>query len=217
MRRRIVVLLIALYAAPISLQADSSTANLGAALQEQRYRLDKSPNEPELWNDLANLLILADRLEEAEAAYHQALGLDPENATFHFNLGLFQEERGQTDRAWESFNQVLAIDPNHGWAHYCIGAILEERNIRAEAITHYSRAFLLDPDLLFPKLNPHIIENGLILEALLQPQTTGSPGTGLPPIFSDAERIVALLVAPIEDEDPGRKQKGNSAAAGRQD
>lgn len=58
------------------------------AVHSYRAYLDKVPADPQGWYRMANAYVQLDRLRQAEAAYYQALNLDPDLAQARHNLAL---------------------------------------------------------------------------------------------------------------------------------
>jgi DNA-binding SARP family transcriptional activator len=170
--------------------------NLTHALEAQRRLVTEHPNDPAVYNDLGNLLLLAHQPADAETAYRKAVELDPKRTSALFNLGLLLQQRGKPKEALDSFRQVLEAQPEHAWAHYQIGAIYEAGGQESKAVDEYARAFALDPQLAFPEVNPHVVENKLVTEAMLRAyrQDYGVPMA--PSVYEDPHRIAALLVPP---------------------
>ena len=170
--------------------------NLSHALESQRRLATEHPNDPAVYNDLGNLLLLAHQPAEAETAYRKAVELDPKRTSALFNLGLLLQQRGKPKEALDFFRQVLEIQPEHAWAHYQSGAIYEAGGQESKAIDEYARAFAFDPQLAFPEVNPHVVENKLVTEAMLRAyrQDYGVPMA--PSVYEDPHRIAALLVPP---------------------
>ncbi len=54
--------------------------------------------------------------------------------------------------------------------------------------------FELDPQLAFPEVNPHIVENQLLTEAMLRAYQEGYGVPGAPPVYDEPGRIANLLV-----------------------
>lgn len=176
--------------------------HLSAALEEQQRLASERPYDAGLLNDLANLLSLAGELEAAEQAYGQALELDPGYLAAHFNLGLLQQQLGELEAAADEFRAALGIDPGHAWSHYQLGSVYELLGQRQAALSHYGRAFTLDPDLLFPEINPHIIENQLVTEALLLARRGRQARTPSPKAYSEPQRIESMLLPAPQEAAP---------------
>ena len=129
------------------------------AIETQRLLVAEQPDHAALWNDLANLLLLADRLEEAEEAYDRSLELEPELVSSRFNLALLYQQTDRPRRAKRLFKQVLKQQPTHAWSQYHLGTVNAEDGKRRAAIKHYALALRLDPRLADPSFNPHILDN----------------------------------------------------------
>ena len=56
----------------------TSPPNLYEALRAQQAEASLHPSDPEILNDLGNLLVLAGSLDQAEEAYRRSLELDPQ-------------------------------------------------------------------------------------------------------------------------------------------
>ncbi len=171
---------------------------LRAAIEEQQSLISDSPSDSGLWNDLGNLLRLADRHVEARDAYTKAIDLAPENDDAYFNLGLLLQETGFFEDATTAYRSVLALEPDDAWTHYQLGAVAEQTRRRQDAIAHYARAFELDPYLAFADVNPQVVRSKLVTEAMMARRRT-QKAVRVPRIYSDGARISALLVPPVED------------------
>ena len=177
--------------------------NLPAALEAQRSLAAERPTDSRVHNDLANLLTLAGALREAEAVYLRAIELAPDYVEAHFNLGLLRQQMQNHDSALETYGQALAIDPHHAWSHYQAGTIHDQLGQRQEALDAYGKAFVLDPEILSPETNPHIIENELVIEALLRARRTRESGLKTPRAYDEPARIAELLLPKPHFEDDG--------------
>lgn len=200
--------------------------NLNRALDAQRRLVTEHPQDPAAYNDLGNLLLLARQSAEAEKAYRRAVELDPQRVSALFNLGLLLQNRGETKQALGFFQQVLQIQPEHAWAHYQIGALYESEGQKGKAVAEYARAFSLDPQLAFPEVNPHVVDNKLVTEAMLRAYQGNYAVPQAPAVYEDGHRIADLLVPPpaeangkdtkeSKDTKDGKDAKGTKPAAGK--
>lgn len=185
-----------------------SPRNLENALVAQRALALEQPEDARVFNDLGNLLVLAGELEQAEAAYSRALELDPQKVSTRFNLALLLQEVGRYRDALEQYREVLAIEPYHAWSYYQMGTLFDHWREDDLAVKYYSRAFSLDPQLAFPEVNPHVIDNRLLTEALLKAHSGQQVVPSAPKAYDDPGRIAQLLVPPVpvetgDDEEDG--------------
>lgn len=195
----------------LSLAAVAATIapeNLPRALEAQRKLVAERPYDAAAWNDLGNLLVLANDLDQAETAYQQAMELAPEAPALHFNLGLLHQQQGELRAATEDYRRVVELEPGNAWAHYQLGAMYEARGQSAKAIASYGRALKLDATLAFPDVNPHVIESELLTEAMLRGYHRGLPQTGAPRVYQEPGRITALLLR--TPEEAGAEMEGEA-------
>jgi tetratricopeptide (TPR) repeat protein len=181
--------------------------NLSKALEAQRRLVTERPQDPAVHNDLGSLLLLAGRADEAEQAYRKAIEIDPGKVSALFNLAQLQQQRGELREALGLYERVVKIQPGHAWAHYQMGTLYEGWKQEGRAIEHYARAFSLDPQLAFKEVNPHIVENGLVTQAMLRAYDEGPENVQAPRYFDERERIVNLLVPPPQTEAEAQRRE----------
>jgi Flp pilus assembly protein TadD len=186
---------------------------LSKAIETQRRLVTERPQDPAVLNDLGNLLVLADQPAEAEEAYRKALEIDPGKVTALFNLGLLQQQRGERREALRLYKKAVELQPDHAWAHYQIGTLYESWDQEGKAIEHYARAFQLDPQLAFKEVNPHIVENKLVTQAMLRAYGETGQQPQAPKAFDEPGRIAKLLVPRPQPE----AQSEDAAQGARQD
>ena len=172
----------------------ASPPNLYEALAAQQEQADLHPNDPEILNDLGNLLVLAGSLSEAEEAYHRSLDLSPDNTTTRYNLALVLMEQGRTKPATRELQHVLDLDPNHAWALYQLGTLSAADGRRDKAVEYYTRALALNPDLASPAFNPHIIENRYLTESQLRIYLAQAEAVQAPRLYQRPNQVAKLLI-----------------------
>jgi tetratricopeptide (TPR) repeat protein len=173
--------------------------NLARTIEEQRRLVTERPNDPAVYNDLGNLLLLVPQPAEAEEAYRKAVELDPDKVSALFNLGLLLQERGELREAYKHLRRVVKLEPRHAWAHYQLGALQEKWGQDSRAIDAYATAFSLDPQLAFPEVNPHIVDNRLVTPAMLKAYQSDY-STPVPQVYDEPGRIARLLVPPPQQQ-----------------
>jgi tetratricopeptide (TPR) repeat protein len=85
------------------------------ALNDYNDSLELVPELPQAWNGKGNLYYLANRYDEAIAAYERSLELNlPDRQVAYYNLGITYEKMGDKAAAERSFNTAVEIAPE--WA-----------------------------------------------------------------------------------------------------
>ena len=189
--------------------------NLAKAIEAQQRLAAERPQDAAVANDLGNLLLLVPKPDEAEAAYRKAIELDPDRASALYNLGLLLQQRGALREAMQDYRRVVKVEPRHAWAHYQLGSVYETWGQESRAIDSYARAFALDPQLAFPEVNPHIVENKLVTEAMLRAYKADFAAPQAPKVYDDPARIAALLEPPVPAA--GKDQVANTQQQAVQD
>jgi tetratricopeptide (TPR) repeat protein len=87
-------------------------------------------------------------MDGAIAHLNRALGLGPETAEVHNNLGVAMAAKGQLDEAIPHFERALQISPNMVEAHAHLGVALVINGQRAQGLAHWRLALKKDPDNL---------------------------------------------------------------------
>ncbi len=177
----------------------AAPSQLPEALEAQRTQAENNPRDPEVLNDLANLLVLSGEHEEAEAVYGRALELAPDRVSTRHNLALLLQQSGRNREALAEYQQVVENDPGHAWANYQIGTLYAASGRRARAVKYYARALALEPDLIRPEVNPHIVDNRFATEALLLARQSVSPAAFAPRLYQQPSRVADLLVPPMPE------------------
>jgi serine/threonine-protein kinase len=85
------------------------------------------------------------KLDEAVAAYRQAIRVRPEDVTAHLNLGIALFEQGHLDQAIAEFRAAIQLNPHDHTAHYWIGYLRHAQGRLDEAIEAYRQAIRIQP------------------------------------------------------------------------
>lgn len=92
---------------------------------------------------VAIAVVLAEGLErpdEAEAALHRALGVDPRHVAAHVNLGNLHEQRGRRTEAARAYAAALAVEPGHALALARLAGVSALQGADDPAIARLRRA-----------------------------------------------------------------------------
>ncbi|MBM3883099.1 MAG: tetratricopeptide repeat protein [Verrucomicrobia bacterium] len=115
------------------------------AIPPGRLAAELDPDCPVAHAYLAEALHAAGRLDDALAAWTEALDRAPFEAAFILNRGTVLRDLGQSDAAERSFRQALELRPDFALAHFNLGNALADRGEYAAAAAAFERARELDP------------------------------------------------------------------------
>lgn len=93
----------------------------------------------------AELLTGAGRHEEAIAAYHSALLLEPEESSIHNDLGNALQKTGRHEAALAAYQRMLQLDPHDALAESNMGSVRQAQGDIVLAMRHYTKALALVP------------------------------------------------------------------------
>lgn len=102
-----------------------------------------SPARPAF--ERGNALRNEGRLGEAEAAYREAIRLDPRHDAARNNLGILLAMSGKADDAAAEFLAVLRLNPRDAAAHLNLGVLRAKQGRRDDAAGHFEEALRLEP------------------------------------------------------------------------
>jgi tetratricopeptide (TPR) repeat protein len=107
---------------------------------EDAYRnaISRSPQFPEAYFNLGNVLLELGQVDAAEEAYQTATAQDPGFAGAWYNLAHVQEERAKVAEAIASLQQALTASPGYADAHFNLALCLEKAGRQREADQHWS-------------------------------------------------------------------------------
>ncbi|MGA2443273.1 MAG: tetratricopeptide repeat protein, partial [Tepidisphaeraceae bacterium] len=116
------------------------------------------PDFAQAHGNLGIALVDAGQLDEALAAYRQAIRLNPDLAEVHSNLGNALQDNGQLDQAIACHRQAIRINPDYAKAHNNLGNALKDVGQLDQAIASYRQAMLLKPD--YPSAHSNLVFTG---------------------------------------------------------
>lgn len=96
--------------------------------------------------ELGAYLARSGRLDEAIAAFREAVELEPNYPAALFNLGVSLLEKGQAPEAVDVLRRATSISPDDGMAQRSLGIALRESGKLAEALAALQRALELTPN-----------------------------------------------------------------------
>ena len=100
------------------------------------------------------------RLNEARAAYLEALSTSPDSTFLYRELAAVERKLGDRESAIRHLREAIAKDAADGGAHLLLGELLEEEGLWEEALRAYERAKALDAsadvDARIDRVNEHL-------------------------------------------------------------
>jgi tetratricopeptide (TPR) repeat protein len=110
-----------------------------------RAALALRPDASSVHNSLGIALYQKKQLDEADAAFREALRLQPDAAA-HCNLGIVMMERGRLDDALAEYREALHLNKDDPITHYNIGLVLQAKGKFEAAIAAYKEALRIRKD-----------------------------------------------------------------------
>ena len=189
---------------------DHVLGSLGEVLGEPgqpgggRVAAEPEPVDGQAHNNLGIALQAQGRLDQAVAAYRQAVALDPDLAEAHNNLGTALREQGRPDEAAACYRRAIELRPDYPEAHNNLGNALRALGRLDEAIACLRRALALKPDYPHAHNNLGIAlqEQGLLDEAIASCRTA----VALNPASADARTNLGMALLARGDLPAGWEQ-----------
>ncbi len=119
-----------------------------AALEAARKHGKNEADDAGLYVNMANVLDMRGRADEAIELYRKALAINPDHALAHYNLATVFVKKGTVGDAIHHFREALKRNPEYALAHYNLGLLLSSQGKRDQADKHIRRALRLQPDLV---------------------------------------------------------------------
>jgi protein O-GlcNAc transferase len=120
-------------------QHDVAVEMIGRAIK-------RNGRDPLYFCNLGAALKELGNLDEAVAAYRQAIRLKPDLADAHSNLGVALYEQGKLDEAVVGYLQAIRIKPGYAEAHSNLGIALKDQGKLDEAVAAHRGAIAIKPD-----------------------------------------------------------------------
>jgi len=87
--------------------------DLDKAIEVTRMAKKQFPEDDAFAKQEINLLIAAERTDEARAKISEAIEQEPDNANLYFNLGYLYEELDQPEKAEQAYIKAVEINPEY--------------------------------------------------------------------------------------------------------
>jgi tetratricopeptide (TPR) repeat protein len=109
--------------------------------------LKEHPQNPALQYYIGRLYLAADNALSAEPALQKAVALKPQDADYHFWLGVAYAANAKPSAEQESYLKALAIDETHLQSLVYLGHNRYDAKAYEGALTYYTRALELSPEI----------------------------------------------------------------------
>lgn len=117
----------------------------GDGLARLEERRQEDPDDIALLLDLGNAYFMAQRLQQAERAYSDALALAPDSAKAKVGLAMVWHAQGDSKRAEAALRAVIGEDPEDQDAHYSLAIVCFSLGRIDEAKDQWETAAAIDP------------------------------------------------------------------------
>lgn len=101
-----------IYGSIISIERYSNE-DIDKALEVIAMAKEQFPENDDFNKQEINLLITAERVDEAKDKINEAIAREPENANLYFNLGYLYEQLEQPEKAEEAYLKAIEINPEY--------------------------------------------------------------------------------------------------------
>lgn len=115
------------------------------ACYREALRLTPDTTFAQLPYNFGNALARQGRWAEAEAAYAQAVLVDPRHLPARNNYGIALARQGKFEAACAQFDEALRLRPDNADTHLNYGIALAGNGDANHALEHFTRALQLDP------------------------------------------------------------------------
>jgi tetratricopeptide (TPR) repeat protein len=130
---------------------------LAERVANAQFQVEQFPESPESWDRLGQVLLESGLLEEANDAFEEAIGLDPDDVEAHYGRGVVLGSFGDYEGAMAEFRFVISCDPTASVPHFMVGNCLRMLGRMEDAIEAIQKGLDMDPE------NGHAVYNlGLV-------------------------------------------------------
>jgi hypothetical protein len=131
-------------------------------------RLEKTPNDASLHNDLGCLIARDGFWRDALREFETAEKLDKKDGRAPYNAGLVEMTRGKWGAARSAFKKAVDRDPGNWPAWWMLGFAEEKLGNTGSAVSAYTRSLRVDTSLFDVKRNPYAVQSNLKARVFLE-------------------------------------------------
>ncbi len=158
----------------------SQLGDQSSAIKTYQQSLRQDPSQSGVYLALGNTLVVADRLDEAVAAYEQAVKLDP-SAANRYSLGQGYLAVGRYDEAERQFEQVKQTAPREPQGDLGLGQVYAKQGKSGEAVRSFQQAINIQQDYwtAYSEMGFALVDDGQFEEAKRVAETLETPDATL--------------------------------------
>lgn len=104
---------------------------------------------PLVYDYLGSSYLRLEQWSKAERVYREALAKGLESPSFHLDLGLIHEQRGEPVPAMRELRAAVALDGANVTAHFHLGNLLRRAGRTEQAVEQYRQAVEINPDYVY--------------------------------------------------------------------
>jgi tetratricopeptide (TPR) repeat protein len=127
--------------------------DLAAAEQDSRKAIALDPENAAAYNTLGLILRQKNQIEEALAAFGEAIRVSPQYFKAHLNRGETRYRQGDQAGALADFEKAIEIAPKEAWGYNDRGWARRTQGDFDGAIADFKKALELDPDFKKARAN----------------------------------------------------------------
>ncbi len=143
-------------------------------------RLEETPNDATLHNDLGCLIARDGFWRDALREFDAAEKLDKKDGRAPYNAGLVQMTRGRWGSARSAFKKAVGRNPGNWPAWWMLGFAEEKLGNPDAAVKAYATSLRVDTSLFDVKMNPYAAQSRLKARVLLETYETRFARSALP-------------------------------------
>jgi cytochrome c-type biogenesis protein CcmH/NrfG len=147
---------------------EDDEARLGEDIAQLEERSRQDPGDLAVLLELGDAYFMAQRLQQAERAYSQALALTPESAAAQVGLAMVRHAQGDSRRAESMLRAVIEEHPDDQDAHYSLAIVFFSTGRVDEAKEQWQTAAGIDPRSTTGRRSQSFVD-------LLEDQQSGAP------------------------------------------
>jgi len=121
------------------------SGDLASLREKYEDALKKSPDDPELLNNLGLTLEHLNQIDAALVRFERATHVNPRNWTYHFNLAHAISLRHGLDRAVAEYQIAADLMPTNYATHYNLGMTLRRKGDELSAIPVFQKGIEIAP------------------------------------------------------------------------